>query len=644
MNRQTGNDIDAVRDATDLIQLIGEHVVLKQRGREHVGLCPFHDDHKPSFAVVTHKGNAFYKCHSCGAAGDAYNFVMGYHKMDFPGALRYLAERAGITLQKRGDFAQRNDGSDGASDSRGDLLKASAAAMEFFRRTLVSPAGAAARQAITKRGMTEQIVSDFALGAAPDQWDALSNWGGTKNAPSIKNLLAAGLLKPRQEGSGYYDTFRNRWIFPICDDLGRPIAFGGRVLNAEDQPKYLNSPESALFSKSKTLYGLHLAKRAIIASKQAIVTEGYTDVIACHQAGITNVVATLGTALTREHAQMLSRLCDSVVLIFDGDEAGIKAADRAVEVFFSGRIDVTICVLPDNLDPDDLLRQPNGVERFYAAIAESVDAIDFKLSRFRQQLNAANGLSGRQRCLEDFGRDLGSLGFASMPGVRQSLVINRIADLLGLTALDVQRLIPKQNQRQAATTVTNINAAANTSGAKLEVADREEQLVTNASPLRRRAECDLLCLLIVQPELADTPLTTEPGEPRIIEAITEDDFVDREARLIAETILSRLASGQSCAMQQLMSELQEPSATSLVTELYFEGEQRIAATLEPVHELVIDAYAALRRLIENEMYQQSLTEWRQQSQTAAPSAESVAELIRGRSRQGDHLGALPRVR
>lgn len=630
-----------MRDATDLVQLIGEHIVLKQRGREHVGLCPFHDDHKPSFAVVTHKGNAFYKCHSCGAAGDAFDFIKNFHKMDFPSALRYLADRAGITLQKR-EFVSRNGDDQSAGDSRNDLLKASAAAMEFFRRTLVSPNGSAAREAIKKRGMNEQTVQDFMLGAAPDQWDSIAKWAGTKGAAQVHTMLSAGLLKPRQEGNGYYDTFRNRWIFPICDDLGRPIAFGGRILNPEDNPKYLNSPESPIFNKSKTLYGLHLAKRSIISSKQAIVTEGYTDVIACHQAGVTNVVATLGTALTREHAQMLSRLCDSVVLIFDGDEAGVKAADRAVEVFFSGRIDVSICVLPDNLDPDDLLRQENGVERFRAAIENSIDALDFKLSRFRTQLNSANGLSGRQRCLEDFGRDLGALGFASMPGVRQALVINRMADLLGLAPLDVQKLIPKQTQRPAHTTVANNQAP------EIEEPISEpvefEQFEIVVSPLRRRAECDLLCLLIAQPELADTILAGTPNEPRVMEAISEEDFADHEARAVAEALLAHLAAGHTCTMQQLLGDLQNPGATKLVTELYFEGEQRIAATLEPVQELVVEAYASLRRQIEREIYEQSLTEWRQQSRSAASSAETLAEMIRGRRRQGSHLAALPRVR
>lgn len=638
VSRQPGRDIDDVRDATDLVQLIGEHVVLKPRGREHVGLCPFHDDHKPSFAVVTHKGNAFYKCHACGAAGDAFNFVMDYHKMDFPAALRYLAERAGITLKRSTDTAtQRRSTGDG----RAAILDANREAAAFFQRLLDSPAGAAAQQVLRKRNISAQSISDFQIGVAPDQWDGLLQFANRGNALSQKALLDAGLLKRRQNGSGLYDTFRNRLIFPICDELGRPIAFGGRAIDADDQPKYLNSPESPVFSKSKTLYGLHLAKRAIVGSEQAVVTEGYTDVIACHQAGIANVVATLGTALTREHAQLLGRLCHTVVLIFDGDEAGIRAADRAVEVFFAGRVDVKICVLPDNLDPDDLLRQPNGVEQFNAAIANAVDALEFKLQRFRSQLAQAGGLSARQRKLEDFGRDLGQLGFASMPGVRQALVVNRIAELLGLSAADVREVIPKQPPSRE--TPVDTPAAVMTEDADSEMLPEANEAAPPVTAVRRRAELDLLCLLIVQPELADTPIDPAGSAPAIQDVLAADDFADPNAAAVAAAVLPLLASGREWSVQQLMHELALPTLRNLVSTLYLEGQRRVQVSEEPPQELLRMTYAGLRRLKDREQYEQTLSNW-QRDQAAAASPESLAEIIRGCSQQGGHSAALPRVR
>jgi DNA primase len=408
------SDIDAVRESTDLIRLIGEHIALKPRGREHVGVCPFHDDHSPSMAVVTHKGNAFYKCHACGAGGDAFDFVMNYHKMEFGEALRLLADRAGIKLQPRPSEAATESG-----PGRADLRKVNSFAASFYDRALRDEAqGAVGRAMIQQRGISAEMVQAFGLGMAPDSWDALAGLVARRGLPESA-FVAAGLLKHRTNGAGLYDSFRNRLIFPICDELGQPIAFGARKLNPDDEPKYLNSAESSVFSKSRTLFGLHLAKRAIMDSRQVIVTEGYTDVIACHQAGITNVVGTLGTALTREHAKVLSRLCDTVVMLFDGDDAGQKAADRAISVFFSEPVDVRICVLPDNLDPDELLKQDDGAERFVAATANSIDALAFKFRRFQQKIAPSTGISARQKLLESFLAELGELGFAAMQGVRK---------------------------------------------------------------------------------------------------------------------------------------------------------------------------------------------------------------------------------
>jgi len=639
VSRQPGRDIDDVRDATDLVQLIGEHVMLRPRGREHVGLCPFHDDHKPSFAVVTHKGNAFYKCHSCGAAGDVFNFVMDYHKMDFPAALRYLAERAGITLQRSTDHT--NTG--GANrENRAALFDANREAARFFQSVLNSPSGSGAREILKQRNINEQSVEDFQIGLAPDQWDGLLQYSNRGNALSQKAMAEAGLIKPRQGGNGHYDTFRNRLVFPICDDLGRPIAFGGRAIDPEDQPKYLNSPESPAFSKSRTLYGLHLAKRAILSSEQAIVTEGYTDVIACHQAGLNNVVATLGTALTREHAQLLGRLCHTVVLIFDGDEAGVRAADRAVEVFFAGRMDVKICVLPDGLDPDDLLRQPDGVERFTQAIAGATDALEFKLQRFRSELANAAGLSARQRTLEDFGRDLSQLGFASMPGVRQALVVNRIADLLGLSPNDVREVIPKQTPRGAqpddsrAAPATDQPELANQSLPVQELADP-------VPAVRRRAELDLLCVLIAHPELADTPVSEDGRGPTLLDELSTEVFSDAHAAQIAANILPRLAGRREWTVQQVMHELSAPQLRQLLSTLYIEGQRRVEASDEPPQELARLTYAGLRRLMGRQEIEQSLSNW-QRDKASDASPETLAELIRGCSRQGGHTAALPRVR
>ena len=345
--RFENHERDRIIEATDLVKLIGEHVPLQPKGREHVGVCPFHDDTKPSLSVVTHKGRPFYHCFACGASGDAVGFMMDYHKMTFPETLEALAERAGIELEHAPHAGPPSD----PATSKKALLRATEAASRWYRRRLLDETvGLEARQLLERRGIDDSMSEAFMLGIAPDAWDGLCsrirNSTSTRDpetrTPSVR-VEAASLIKPRNEGNGHYDVFRNRLIFPICDELGRPIAFGARSLSNEDQPKYLNSPESTLFDKSRTLYGLHLARKPIIDSGLAIVVEGYTDAIACHQAGFKNTVATLGTALTAAHARNFA-ICNQVTLLFDDKKAGQKAADRASEIFFDCDIDVKICL------------------------------------------------------------------------------------------------------------------------------------------------------------------------------------------------------------------------------------------------------------------------------------------------------------
>ncbi len=431
------DDRRRVLDATDIVHIVSEHVRLHAKGREFVGLCPFHDDHKPSMYVVPSK--QIYHCFSCGAGGNAIDFIMGFHKIEFLEALRLLADRASIALTPRKPGAG-DAGSDGR-DSRADLRAASAFALEFFRSVYAhAVAGQAARDLAAKRGINAEMVERFSIGAAADSWDGLIN-AAQKRGFDRRTLVAAGLAKPRDDG-GAYDAFRHRLIFPIADATGRPIAFGGRKIRDEDEPKYLNSSESPIFDKSSTLFGLHLASRAIQREGYAVVTEGYTDVIACHQAGFENVVATLGTALTPGHARILRRLCPRVVLLFDGDAAGIKAADRAIEVFFREPIDVEIAALPDGLDPADLLarsagldidgatERPAGAEVFRDCLAGARDALEYRLDRLRARVRAA-GLSGRASIIEDELARLTELGLSNQPLIRRSLIVRRLAEASG---------------------------------------------------------------------------------------------------------------------------------------------------------------------------------------------------------------------
>lgn len=434
------DDKERVRDAADIVRVIGDHVSLKPHGREYVGICPFHDDHKPSMNVVPHK--QIFHCFSCGAGGDVFSFVQRYHAMEFREALTHLAERFGVTLTPRGSSASASD--DSRPDiSRKDLLNANATATEFFGAILRNEQhGATARQLIATRGISEQMVETFAIGTSPDRWDGLIQTLRSKSMDEAP-FVQAGLLKPK-DGGEFYDALRNRLIFPIHDQIGRVIAFGGRRINDEDEPKYLNSPETPLFNKSATLYGLHQAARQIQSERIAIVTEGYTDVIACHQAGFTNVVATLGTALTPGHAGLLRRLCDTIILLFDGDEAGSRAADRAVEVFFAEPVDVKIATLTsvtDAKDPDELLKRQDGHTQFKQAIDGAIDLLSFRFQRIADGLEEA-GPAAMSRAIEQELTKLVELGLNTLQPLRKALVVRQLSQIAHVDERTIIRAIP----------------------------------------------------------------------------------------------------------------------------------------------------------------------------------------------------------
>lgn len=614
-------DVDLVHEATDLVQLIGEHLALKPKGREHIGLCPFHDDHTPSLTVVTHKGNGFYKCYACGAAGDAFSFVMNYHKMDFPQALAYLADRAGITLRRHAPTGGARRGPD-----RADLRQALTDAASFFRRTLEHPdAGRAARRMIDERRISAAMVEAFGLGAAPDQWEALHHLAGRRGR-SVEPFVAAGLLKKRDSGQGCYDVFRNRLIFLIGDEMGRPVAFGARQLDPADEPKYLNTAESPLFRKSRTLYGLHLARRSIIESGRAIVTEGYTDVIACHQAGFTNVLGTLGTALTADHARVLKRLCETVVLLFDGDEAGQRAADRALEVLFAEPVDVKICILPDGLDPDDCLRGPDGPARFRAAVDGAVDALAYKVDRFRRELRGVTSLSGRQRRLEQFLADLGALGFGTLQGVRKRLIIAQLADLLGVSMRDVEQAAPRRRRSGAPKPAA---AAPPTSPGP----PNDESAAVSAA--RRRAEHDVLSILIYQPALRSQTVRGADGRPlSIVELLRPERFRDHAAQQIVRIIFPRLEADRDFTVQEILAEVGATDLRGLVSSLYLEGHAQAGAGGEAAAERLRAAAATLDRLIHRQRYQEEVLAFRRGGSESSGPVMTPHRLIEERRKQG----------
>jgi DNA primase len=376
--RHSESTLAAIKQAVPIVALVGDYLPLHRAGSKFKALCPFHDDHNPSLELNPERQS--FKCWSCGAGGDIFDFVQQHERVDFPEALRMLAERAGIALETPTERSSQ------AGPSKADLLAASAWAEEQFAAALKR--SEPARAYIERRGLSGASVARFRLGYAPDQRDWLQSRGKAAGfSPAL--LEQAGLVARNPETGLTRDRFRGRLIFPIHDLRGRAIGFGGRILPEIEKTwteqgkrvaKYLNSSETLLFQKRRNLYAADLARAAARQAGWVAVVEGYTDVIAAHQAGLENVVGTLGTALGDDHVQALRRLADRVVLVFDGDEAGQKAADRSLELFLAHEVDLRVLTLPAGLDPCDFLLS-EGAGAFRALVDRAADPLDFAIDR-----------------------------------------------------------------------------------------------------------------------------------------------------------------------------------------------------------------------------------------------------------------------
>ena len=371
--------VSQIQQANDIVDLISEHVSLTKKGREMVALCPFHEDHRPSMYVSPAK--QIFKCFACGAGGDVFKFVQMRENLTFPQAVERLAERVGIKLEERRPRTQSRDEDPGIDPNT--LAKVNEWAAKVFEANLQDESkGVEARAYIAERKIDPEIAKKWRLGLAASDNDIL-NLAKAKKA-SLQLLSAAGLLTGG--GTHLADKFAKRLMFTITDVSGRVIAFGGRTLDGEGA-KYINSPTTPLFDKSNCLYGLEHARRDIVSSGVAVVVEGYTDCMMAHQFGCRNVVATLGTSFTAGHARMLRRYANRAVLIYDSDVAGVEAANRAMEVCLSQRVDIKIASVPQGKDPCDFLLAA-GREAFEKLISEALDVFEFKWGRLSESLSA----------------------------------------------------------------------------------------------------------------------------------------------------------------------------------------------------------------------------------------------------------------
>ncbi|MBR6543690.1 MAG: DNA primase [Anaerotignum sp.] len=371
--------IDEVRLQNDIVEVISQYVPLKQKGNSYFGLCPFHNEKTASFSVNSEK--QFYYCFGCGAAGNVFSFLMEMENIDFPEAMKKLAERAHITLPEPEKSAEVI----AAEQTKQRLFDIHTAAGRYFYECLQEDQGKEARAYLAKRQMDPRMARKFGIGYSPDSYDALLKHLKEKGF-SISDILKSGLVLENKDGKGYHDRFRGRLMFPIFDVQGRVVGFGGRIL-AKGEPKYLNSPETILFSKSRNLYGLNFAKAA--KKRELILVEGYMDMLSIYQAGFRNVVASLGTAFNQEHARTLKRFADDVILLYDSDEAGTNAALRAIPVLVKNGFRVKVTQVPDGKDPDEFIKA-KGAAEFSKLLINAVHYISFEIACIQRKYNLKN--------------------------------------------------------------------------------------------------------------------------------------------------------------------------------------------------------------------------------------------------------------
>jgi DNA primase len=448
MPRLHPRTIDAVKERADIVDVVGEHVVLKKKGREFVGVCPFHDDSKPSMTVSPQK--QFYYCFSCGAGGNSIKFLMEFQRQSFSDVVLDLARRYQLPVETV-DGPQQERLRQQLS-RRDHLHRALALASGWFRSQLKSESGKEALAYLRdQRGLSEATMETFELGYAPDQWDGLLKHLQHVEGLSPELLESAGLVVPRKGGNGFYDRFRGRVIVPIRDRQGRVIGFGGRSLDGSD-PKYLNSPETEVFEKGKHLFGLDQAANAIRKDDRAVVVEGYFDVIALHAAGITNSVASLGTALSSQQITQLCRCSDGkrIVLNFDADRAGIRAANRAIgeveQLALQGQLELRVLHTPSGKDPDEYLKD-HGAGDYRALLDQAPLWLDWQIEQVLEDRDLTKA-DQFQQAVSGLVELLGKLPQSAIRTHYLQQVAERLSGGQGRLALQLEQDLRQQVQGQ----------------------------------------------------------------------------------------------------------------------------------------------------------------------------------------------------
>lgn len=564
---------DQIRQAIDIVDLVGSYLPLRREGRGFKALCPWHDDSRPSLQINQQRQS--FKCWVCDIGGDIFSFVMKMENVEFPEALELLAERAGIKLDRRGN-------SPGEGDERKSLYSLLAWAEDQFQRYLIqSPEAEIARRYFDDRGVTEESLVKYRLGFSPDSWDWLQK-RAAQSGYSETLLDKAGLVNTRPGGVGCYDFFRGRALFPVRDPQGRTIAFGGRVLPQFAEKaggKYINTRETPLFSKHKTLYGLDISKDAITRQKTALVMEGYTDCLMAWQFGIENCVAVLGTALGAEHLKLLKRYCERVVLVLDGDAAGQKRTNEILELLIGETIELCVLTLPEGLDPCDFLIERGGAAFRRLQESETVDALEHALRTIAEPAEGSDSPHAASVACEKLLTILAkaTAGMTAITGdaaLREGVVLGRLS-----RRFDIREETLRQRLRELRRDLGKKQTALEgkfrdstsllTGSAAMTNSDASEASVLQYEPLNQwpARELELLELLLSVPESVSA----------VAEAIAPHELQSPAAREFYTRILHLSAARQTPDFAALMNSLADERLKNLLVDLDERAQNRSLA-------------------------------------------------------------------
>ncbi|HXX62779.1 MAG TPA: DNA primase [Bacteroidota bacterium] len=531
--------IDEIRRASDIVDVISSYVSLKKRGKNYLGLCPFHQEKTPSFNVSPEK--QMYHCFGCGVGGNVFTFIMEHDKVSFVEAVRTLAERAGIFLPQDGGGAQEGE-------HEGLYAACRVAGLHYHENLVKSVEGQLALEYFHFRGFSDATIRKFGLGYAKNSWDDLVTYAQEQKL-DIAQFEKAGLVLKREDGQSYYDRFRGRATFPIFSASGRPIAFGARKMR-EDDPlgKYINSPETPIYVKSRSLYGLFQSKEAVRAAEMAILVEGYADLISVFQAGIENIVASSGTALTEEQIQLISRFAKTITIVYDADSAGSKAALRGVDLVIEGGLDVKVASLPEGDDPDSFVKK-NGGDAFRKHLEAAVSFLDFKATAFRQQGLLASP-EGKTRAVRSLVETIARM----KDEIKRNFYVKSISEKYGIGESVLFRELEAILSRVAARPPL-----------------RARDVPARPSPQARPAEVPPVRLSAPERDLIKVML--EAGPPMIefvLSRRTISDFAHPLARSAAE-LMSRLASAQEApwSVPSIINQTEDESLRKFIADIVF---------------------------------------------------------------------------